>query len=291
MLSTSKYRIHLKEPSMSPCVINILTPTGLQPAPYTAQSLADAVHFEPHDGVYTLANTFEHGKVLKLDAHLDRLEDSARRVNIPLKLNRHALRHALKDMLRQSGFSDIRFRITVPQSTPDQIVLSIEPFYGHPPEIYKDGVKCITLPPHIARHNPVAKTTGWMHDRDSVPLPDGIFSGLLLDEHDNILEGTSSNFYAILNGELRTAGTGVLPGIAQQIIFEVAPAVLPLRLEPVNKWDISAFSEAFISGSSRGIVPVVEIDGLPISSSQPGTITQTLRQMYAGWLHAHLEDL
>ena len=42
-----------------PCMINLLTADGLQPAPYTADSLADAVQYEPHDGVYTLANTFE----------------------------------------------------------------------------------------------------------------------------------------------------------------------------------------------------------------------------------------
>ncbi|MEZ4667071.1 MAG: aminotransferase class IV [Anaerolineae bacterium] len=73
------------------------------------------------------------------------------------------------------------------------------------------------------RQNPSAKTTGWMHDRDQVNLPEGIFTGLLLDFEGKILEGMSSNFYAILNGELRTAGEGVLPGIAQQIIFEIAP--------------------------------------------------------------------
>lgn len=60
--------------TMLPCMINLLTPDGLQPATYNADLLADAVQYEPHDGVYTLANTFEGGKVLKLDAHLDRLE-------------------------------------------------------------------------------------------------------------------------------------------------------------------------------------------------------------------------
>src|SRR5689334_25329694 len=109
---------------MSPCVINFLTPAGLEPASYNANSLADAVQYEPHDGVYTLANTFNHGKVLKLDAHLDRLEDSARRVNIPLKLDRLALRKALWQTIQQSGYDDVRYRITVPHDTPDRIILS-----------------------------------------------------------------------------------------------------------------------------------------------------------------------
>jgi branched-chain amino acid aminotransferase len=272
-------------------MINILTPDGLQPAAYTADSLADAVQYEPHNGVYTLANTFDGGKVLKLDAHLNRLEDSARRVNIPLQIDRPALRKALHRMLEQSGYKDVRYRITVPHDTPDQIILSIEPFSGHPAEIYQNGVRCVTLPPKVARANPVAKTTGWMHDRDSVAMPPGIFTGLLLDEQGNILEGTSSNFYAILNGELRTAAEGVLPGIAQQIIFEIAPDILPIKREAVNVRDIPRFSEAFISGSSRGIVPIVEIDGITLGDGKPGVLTQKLREAYAVWLKDHLESL
>ncbi len=275
---------------MSPCLINILTPNSLQPAAYTADSLADAVQYEPHDGVYTLANTFDGGKVLKLDAHLTRLEDSARRVNIPLKIDRLALRKALHQMIEQSRYKDVRYRITVPHDTPNHIILSIEPFSGHPAEIYKNGVRAITLP-NVARSNPVAKTTGWMHDRDSVTVPEGIFTGLLLDESGNILEGTSSNFYAILNGELRTAGEGVLPGIAQQIIFEIAPDILPVKREAVHVGNIPHFSEAFISGSSRGIVPVVEIDGITLGDGKPGAITQKLRESYAMWLKDHLETL
>jgi branched-chain amino acid aminotransferase len=275
---------------MSPCLINVLTPEGLQPVNYTANSLADAVQYEPHDGVYTLANTFHHGKVLKLDAHLDRLEDSARRVNIPLKLDRAALRKGLRQMIERSGYADVRYRITVPQTTPDHIILSIEPFSGHPAEIYQNGVRAVTLP-NVERHNPAAKTTGWMHDRDAVALPEGIFTGLLLDDEGQILEGTSSNFWAILNGELRTASAGVLPGIAQQIIFEVAPPVLSVKREAVKVTDIPNFAEAFISGSSRGIVPVVEIDGIPIGDGKPGVTTQQLRTAYAAWMQTHLEDL
>ncbi len=275
---------------MSPCVINILTPNGLQPVAYKADSLADAVQYEPHDGVYTLANTFDGGKVLKLDAHLNRLEDSAQRVKIPLKIDRPALRKALRQMIEQSGYKDVRYRITVPHDSPDHIILSIEPFNGHPSEIYQNGVRAITLP-NVTRHNPVAKTTGWMHDRDSVPLPAGIFTGLLLDESGNILEGTSSNFYAILNGELRTAGEGVLPGIAQQIILEIAPNSLPVTRKAIHVSNIPQCSEAFISGSSRGIVPVVEINDFQLGNGKPGAITQKLCEVYDGWLKAHLETL
>jgi branched-chain amino acid aminotransferase len=248
------------------------------------------VKFEPHDGVYTVTNTYNTFQVLKFDAHLTRLEDSARRENIPLSLNRRMLRAGLRDMIAQSGFGDVRFRITVPRQQPDHLIMTIEPFKPPPPEVYANGVRCITLL-EGARQNPAAKTTGWMHDREQYGLPDGIYTGLLLDSNGGILEGMTSNFYAIVDGELRTAGEGVLPGIAQQIVFEIAPDVLPLRKEAVHKDDISRLSEAFITSSSRGIVPVVEIDGIQIGDGKPGALTLQLRGRYLAWVAAHLEDL
>lgn len=275
---------------MSPCLIRLLTPDGLQPAAYTAETLAEAAQHEPSDGVYTVTNTYHTSQVLKLDAHLDRLEQSARFEGITLTLDRPALRAALRQMIEAAGFGDVRFRITVPRQPPAHLILSVEPFVPPPPEVYERGVRCITLA-NSARHNPAAKSTGWMHQRDHFVLPAGIYTGLLLDTAGNILEGLSSNFYAVMAGELRTAGAGVLPGIAQQIVFEVAAGVLPLRLDPVNVRDVPNLDEAFVTSSSRGIVPVIEIDGAVIGAGVPGPYTRTLLAAYRDWVTRHLEEL
>ncbi len=87
-----------------PCLIKRLTPDGLQAVDYHADSLADAARYEPHDGVYTITNTYHTFQVLKLDAHLDRLEDSARLAGIPLALHRSALRAALRQMIAEAGY-------------------------------------------------------------------------------------------------------------------------------------------------------------------------------------------
>ncbi|MBE0689304.1 MAG: hypothetical protein IH587_04185 [Anaerolineae bacterium] len=92
-----------------PTAIKILTPEGLQPADYSADSLADAARYEPHDGVYTITNTYARTKVLKIDAHFDRMEDSARRAGMALTLDRGRLRAALREMIVDAGFGDVRF--------------------------------------------------------------------------------------------------------------------------------------------------------------------------------------
>ncbi|MBL8131226.1 MAG: aminotransferase class IV family protein [Anaerolineae bacterium] len=275
-----------------PCMIRLLTPTDLIAVPTSAASLAEAADLEPHDGVYTVANTFEATKVLKLDAHLDRLERSAGRAGIPLELDRPRLRAALRQMILDAGYGDVRYRVTAPKETPDRLILTIEPFKPVDAAIYASGVRVVTLK-GSARHDPAAKTTGWMHDRKAIEaaLPAGIYTGLLLSSEGDLLEGVSSNFYAVLDEVLRTAGEGMLPGIAQQIVFEIAPTVLPVRLEPVNLRDLPRISEAFITSASRNIVPVVEIDGVRIGGGLPGEKTQALRERYLAWVTEHLEEL
>jgi branched-chain amino acid aminotransferase len=244
-----------------PTLIKCLTLDGLVPVDYSANSLNEAAAFEPNDGIYTVANTFNRYDTLKLNAHFDRMEDSARRETIPLVLDRPRIRQALRQMIDEANFGDVRFRITVSRQHPDEFILSIEPFHAPTVQMIEEGVRGITAP-NSARENAAAKTTEWMHKRQSLAdaMPAGIYETFLLDTEGNILEGTGSNFYAILNNELRTAGEGVLKGISQQIIFEIAPAIIPLNLKPVHQTEISQ-------------------------------LTKKLLAAYALWLKAHLEPL
>ncbi|MBE0689305.1 MAG: aminotransferase class IV, partial [Anaerolineae bacterium] len=174
--------------------------------------------------------------------------------------------------------------MTAASDNPERLILSIEPYTPPSEKLIQTGIRVITAP-NSARANPGAKTTGWMHDRGKIEssLPEGVYTALLLDAEGHILEGVSSNFYAILDGELRTAGEGVLLGIAQQIVFEIAPAIVPLRKEAIHVRDVARVSDAFITSSSRGIIPIVQIDAQTISGGVPGSVTTALRSAYAAW--------
>ncbi len=275
-----------------PALIRLLTPHGLTDPGLTADSLADAARHDPPDGVYTIANTFEGTKTLRLDAHLDRLQDSARRAGIALWLDRPVLRAALRTMIAESGFGDVRYKITAGSALGEALLLAIEPFKPLPASVYEQGVRVITAP-GAARHDPAAKTTDWIHDRRAIEesLPAGVFTALLVSEDGALLEGLSSNFYAVLDGELRTAGEGVLAGIAQQIVFAVAPEVIPVRRDAPRMDDVPRFDEAFITSASRGIVPVVAIDGTPIGTGVPGAVTRALIARYRAHVAENLVEL
>ena len=208
---------------MSPTHIKLLSPAGLADVDYQADTLREAAQYEP-DGVYTVANTFNTYQTLKLDAHLDRLEDSASQEEISLTLDRPRLRQALRQMIGESGFGNVRFRLAVPRVQPDQLIITLEPFTPPAPAIVSGGVCCV-LAPGFSRRKPSAKTSDWMQARSHFEIPPGAYEALLVSEDGHILEGFTSNFYAVLNNELRSAGEHVLPGISQQIVFHIAPEI------------------------------------------------------------------
>jgi len=275
-------------PPAAPLTIGILTPDGLIDAPYTANSLAEAVPYEP-DGVYTITRTFKRDRVLMLGEHLDRLEESARLEGIPLTLDRAALRAALRTLIDRSGNAESRFRITVPRQQPDHLYLSVESFTPLAPEVYQQGVRVITT--RIARHNPTAKTTAWMSERKAAPLPPGVHEAILVSPEGELLEGTSSNFYAVIDGALHTAGEGVLGGIVRRALLQLAPEILPVVFQPARIDALWTLEEAFITSASRGVLPVVIIDGQIIGNGRPGVQTMWLREAYEEWAASHLEPL
>ena len=170
--------------------------------------------------------------------------------------------------------------------------MTIEPFQPPSESIRSQGVRCISTAA-ASRCDPAAKTSDWMHRRKALQaiMPAGSYEIFLLDNEGRILEGMTSNFYAVIGEWLHTAGEGVLAGISRHIVLEVCRDVLEIRFQAPFHDDIINFSEAFLSSSSRGIIPVVEIDGLAIGDGEVGAYTRALQRKYQSWIEAHLEEL
>jgi branched-chain amino acid aminotransferase len=271
--------------------IGIVKGGVVEAVPYKATSLADAAAKEPQ-GVYTVGRTYDRDHALLLDEHFNRLERSGGIVGIVVKLDRAAIRMALRQLIDQSGYTESRFRITIPRETPDQPIITLEPFKPVPEEIIRDGARITTV--RMARRIPTAKTTDWMAARKAAAdrFAPGIYEGVLVSAGGELLEGTNSNFYAIKDKTLRTADDSrVLSGIARQLLLTVAPDVLPVRLDPVHVDEIPTLDEALLTSSGRGVVPVVEIDGYKVGDGRPGPYTLRLREAFNTWAKAHLEPI
>lgn len=101
---------------------------------------------------------------------------------------------------------------------------------------------------------------------------------LMVNPAGEILEGFSSNFFAVMGGRLYTAGTGVLEGVTRNIVLAGARTIVPVSLQPVRVADLARVSEAFITSSGRQVMPVRQIDAVVIGD--PGPVTKQLSLWY-----------
>lgn len=274
-----------------PIPIALLTSQGhLDSAPYQAESLQEASQLEP-DGIYTVSRTFHGDHVILLDAHLERLEESAQLEGIPLELDRGWLRSALRKLIHQSRFENARFRITIPRQHPDQVILALEPLQFFLAGSLDNGVSVATQT--ITRPNPRAKTNSWLSQRLAArrALAPGVYEGIIINNQGELLEGFSSNFYAIQDQKLYTADQDILWGIARRIALTVAADQVEIHLRPIHQNELPLLDEAFLTSSSRGVVPIIRVDQTPIGSGLPGPVTGKIRTLYNRWVENRLEPI
>jgi branched-chain amino acid aminotransferase len=271
--------------------IQILKPDGsLTGSSLTANSLEELGRIEP-PGVYTITRTFHHDQVIMMDAHLDRLEESARLDGFPFELDRNILRQALRAMIARSVYPDARIRISVQKERPTAIMLALEPLQVVPEGYREHGVAVSTS--DAIRPNPRVKSTIWVNMRAAARanLPAHAYEGIVLGGEQQLLEGFSSNIYGIIGGVLRTSDQDVLEGIARKIVFLVAAGIIPIQLDPIRYGEIKDLEESFLSSSGRGVVPIIHVDDTRIGDGEPGPLTKEIMARYDAWVEANLEPI
>ena len=227
-------------------------------------------------GAYTTFRTYDTRRVLRLAQHLRRLESSFALLRPEVaraSIDDASAAGAIADALWACDHDESRVRLTYAAPT---LYVSVEPFIALPDSDYDSGVACATLA--LRRDNPHAKSTGFITQAEQArrALPADVNEGLMIDADGTVLEGLSSNFFALLDGTLFTEDARVLSGVTRAILLEVAAGLAPVVLRGIDRASLPAISEAFITSVSREVLPVTVIDGHKVGAGVPGPLTRAL---------------
>ena len=238
-------------------------------------------------GVYSALRTFSHRMFLDLDLHIERTRRSMRRLGWDYAFDETRFPRCLDRVCTDAPFREMRVRFDVlaapatARGSDSRELIALVPFSPPPPAIYSEGVAVVTTDA-IHRHDPLTKTADFVEQRRRIELATpGAYERLMVGADGAIGEGFSSNFYAVRGGRLLTAGEGVLEGVTRSIVLSLArERGLPVELSPPRAVDLPGIDEAAISSSSRGLVPVVSIDGQPVGDGLPGPVITALGRAY-----------
>lgn len=237
-----------------------------------------------------------------IDAHLSRLERSAKLVGIKMPMNDEEIYNVIMDLLDMHAKveSELSFRIMItggdsydninPIGKSRLLILTGE--VHDPDPIYYDmGARAITV--HDERYSPAAKTTNYMPAILALQgaLRQDACEILYVDRYDRILEGSTTNFFGVIDDTLVTAGSHVLSGITRHVVAELAiDAEIPFEVRDVRKEELRLFDEAFITSSTKGIFPIVNIDGINIGDGRVGPVTQRIMRLFAEYTKNYGKD-
>jgi D-alanine transaminase len=247
------------------------------------------------DGVYEVAASYD-GRFVALDRHLDRLRRSLREARIDVSVA-DPLETVFNELLERNGFSEsgkamVYLQVTrgaAPRShafpkTPVRptVYAFAAPFSPEMALIY-DGTAAITRPDmrwsrcDIKVISLIANCMANQEAKDA-----GAYEAILV--RDGIaLEGTHTSFFAVKDGVVRTAPLSnlILPGITREIVIEACLRDgVDLREEYIRADELGDADELFISGTTTEVVPILTLDGKPVGSGKPGTLTRRIQELY-----------
>lgn len=246
------------------------------------------------DSVFETLRTYQ-GRLFALQEHLERLQQSAARVLIPLPVSLEVLRAELLEAVQAQGSAEAYVRLTLTRGIGR--TLGLDPELADGPlrvvlvtalaepgaELYERGIAVITFRaerPSDALGVADAKIGNYLLAIMAMGAAraQGAAEALLEDTHGCILEGSTSNVFAVFRGTLVTPprSAAILPGITRARVLDLARAYVPVQERALPKTELAQADEVFITSSIRELVPVVRIDGRVVGPGVPGPLTLEL---------------
>jgi branched-chain amino acid aminotransferase len=114
---------------------------------------------------------------------------------------------------------------------------------------------------------------------------------ILLNEHGRVSECTSANVFISEGNRIRTPPltSGCLPGITRQLLLtEIQVPDITIEEKPLELADLEKADEVFITSTTRGLLPVLSVEGLAIHTE--GTAREPVQAAYSRYVDAYLAE-
>lgn len=247
------------------------------------------------DGVYEVA-LINNKKIFAWKEHCERLRYSLNGLQINFEFDNDNIESIVQKLLSENYLSDalVYMQITrgVAQRAPHfpnkntkaSVIITVSERPKIPEKEYEYGASAITTEDlRWKRRN--YKTVSLLFNimAKQAAFEVNAAETILLEDNITVTEGSSSNVFIVKDDVLIThpASNQILNGITRQIIISLAKQHdIKVIEDSFPKDAMMQADEVFITATSKGVLPITDIDGQKISSGDVGKITKKLIKLY-----------
>ena len=232
-------------------------------------------------GIFDYFKTIYNQPVF-LDDHLDRFYFSAREMFLAIDIERDALKHIFQQLIKKNNLPDSGIRITLTggysedgftqPAKPNMFITQLPFTYNK--DNFEKGTRLVTY--EHQRQLAQVKTIDYLQAiRLQTFIKKNNADDVLYYTATGINECPRANFFIVNErDEIITPEKNILAGITRKNIL--AFAGLTVKEGSIFPEDIPRAKEAFVTSTSKIILPVLEINGKKIGNGKPGEITRAL---------------
>jgi branched-chain amino acid aminotransferase len=248
------------------------------------------------EGVYEVLRTYD-GLPFLFDRHMRRLRASASMIRLDIPIDDREIAARLRETMAAADLGvegrEAYLRLIVtrgvgeitydPAACPEPtIVVIAKPHVDAPESAYAVMVSLVgIMRNHPGSVNPIIKSNNLLNNAlgSQEAFRRGAFEGVMRNYRGEIAECTTANIFVVKDGTVITPplDAGLLAGITREFLFEVAAdAGVPIREQVMRDADLLGADEAFLTSTTRELVPIVRVDDHVIGAGRPGPIARTL---------------
>jgi branched-chain amino acid aminotransferase len=257
------------------------------------------------EGVYEVCRTYA-GHIRLFWRHTARLRASAALIALPVPFDDATLAARVHATLEHAGLwpwtpgtpdAYIRLLLTRgigelsydPRLCPAPSLVIIARPHAQPPDsVYADGVAVAIVGVERNRRqalNPRIKSNNLLNNALAMQeaLARGAFEAVMRNAEGHLAECSQSNLFVVRGGRVLTppVAEGLLPGITRAYVLELCASLnIPCDEAVLHDDDLLGADEAFLTSTTREVVPIVTVDERRIGSGRPGPVTRQLLETY-----------
>lgn len=240
-------------------------------------------------GVFDFLRTYG-GKPFQLGAHLRRLIRSAALLDLHCPWDIEELDEIVMETLRRNDFDESGIRLVVTggdspngfmPAGKSRLLVMVTPVNEMAAHYYERGADVVTV--EMRRDMPEAKTINYIPGitahKQALKINRGAVDAIYTVDG-TVVEGTRSNTFIFKDGIWITPASDLLLGVTRAEVIKLIKDDGQLELREIGRAEYQRAEEVILTSSTKEVMPVVNVDNVPIGDGAPGENTAKLMRAW-----------